>query len=243
MGDTLEPRKQRHSTVSPLLVWLGVVLTLAGIIGTGLGLARDNAFWLLWISVAVTVVGILLTWRGGAMYDVHGASKSVGAELVEAAHGQTHKGVAPSDRLTSEAVRARAVEANQLHDRLIAERTGGPMAPMYPIGTLFLMLAGIWLIIGQFALPYSHSDVGYNGDLRDMGIGLVVLLSALWLRHVGASRVASLLALACGIGLILFGMFLPHHISAIAVDEIFAGAWVLLATAATFEGAHQEARR
>lgn len=243
MGDTLEPRKKRHSTVSPLMVWLGVALTLAGIIGTGLGLARDNAFWLLWISVAGIVVGIFLAWRGGAMYDVHGASKSVGAELVEATHGETHKGVAPTDRLTSEAVRARAVEANRMHDRLIAERTGGPMAPLFPIGSLLLLLAGVWLVIGQFALPYDHSDVGYNADLRDMGIGLVVLLSALWLRHGGESRVASMLSLASGIGLILFGLFLPHDNSAIAVDEVFAGAWVLLASAATFEGAHQEVHR
>lgn len=243
MGDTLEPRKQRHSTVSPLLVWLGIVLTLAGIIGTGFGLARNNAFWLLWVSVGAIVVGILLAWRGGAMYDVHGASKSVGAELVEAAHGETHKGVAPTDRLTSVEVRATAREAHVRTRELIAERTGGPMAPLFPIGSLFLLLAGVWLVIGQFALPYDHSDVGYNADLRDMGLGLVVLLSALWLRHGGASRVASMLCLASGIGLVLFGMFLPHDNGAIAVDEIFAGAWVLLATAATFEGAHQEVHR
>ncbi len=243
MGDTLQPRKHRHSTVSPLLVWLGVALTLAGVVGTGFGLARNNAFWLLWVSVAAIVVGVLLAWRGGAMYDVHGASKSVGAELEEAAHGETHKGVAPTDRLQSQDVRATAIEANQRTRQLIAERTGGPAAPLYPIGTLFLLLAGIWLLIGQFALPYDHSDVGYNADLRDMGIGLVVFLSALWLRHAGESRVASLLCLASGVGLILFGLFLPHHSSAITVDEIFAGAWVLLASAATFEGTQQEVHR
>ncbi len=226
-----------------MVVWTGVALMLAGAIGTGFGLARNNAFWLLWVSVGAIVVGFVLMWAGGAMYDVHGASKAADVEIVDVAKGRTHTGVAPTDRLVQDEVRRRAVEANRRTRELIAERTGGPAAPLFPIGSLFLLIAGVWLIIGEFALPYSHSNPGYNGALRDMAFGVVIALSALWMRHVGPSRVASLLCLLSGALLLGLAFALPHNSGYIVTDEVFAGTWVLLATAATFEGTQQEVHR
>lgn len=231
MSEHSQSGHQRRPAVRPRLTWGGSALALVGMAGIGVGMTNDAGVWT-WVAVAVTLVGLLLAWRGGVVYDVR-AAESPKDELGEALHGKAHTGVSPRDRISHDGARHTAAVATR-EARTIREARIGYRPPLAPIGALVVLLVGAWLLVGRFALHYPHSSIGQAAALRDLGLGLVLFLAGLWLRQVGASRVASGLCLLSGIGLFLAGVVVIHASAVVRVDEIASGALAVVGALVSF---------
>jgi hypothetical protein len=232
MSERNQTNRDNRASVRPRFTWGGTAVALLGMLGIALAMTNHATVWT-WVAVAVTVLGLLLAWRGGAMYDVHGA-KPPEEELGEALHGESHTGISPQDRVTGPGARAGAAVATREAQALVRSRIEY-RPPLAPLGAIGLLLVGAWLLISRGALHYPYNAIGQASSLRDLGFGLVFFLGGLWLRQVGPSRIATGLSLLCGVLLVLSGVFLAHSSGVVRVNEIAMGAVALLAAAVTLE--------
>jgi hypothetical protein len=216
------------------LVWTGVVGAVAGMVLIGLGMVLGLA-WLAWLGVAVLVVGAVVAWRAGILYDVH-SSGSLAHEMAALAAGGTVPGHAPGDLEHDEAARRHAEVVSEESRVVLASSTEAPMPPLAPAASLMLLVLGVWTYVAHFVLHYSMSIRGQNTALRDTGLAAVIILTALFLRHVGPSRIASALALLWGGLLVLAGVLAPHASTQSAVNEIVTGCLVAVCAVGTWRG-------
>ena len=213
-------------------VWAGVAGALVGMVLVGLGMVLGPA-WLAWLGVALLLAGALVAWRSGILYDVH-SSGSLAHEKAALAAGGTVPGHAPGDLEHDEAASRHAEVVSEESRVALARSTGAPMPPLAPAVSLMLLVLGVWTYVGQFVLHYTMTIHGQNTALRDTGLAAAIILTALFLRHVGPSRIASSLALAWGGLLVLAGVVAPHASSQSAVNEIVTGCLVALCAVGTW---------
>jgi hypothetical protein len=216
------------------LVWAGVAGAVVGMVLIALGMVLGVA-WLAWLGVAVLVIGAVVAWRSGILYDVH-SSGSLAHEKAALAAGGTVPGHAPGDLEHDEAARRHAEVVSEESRVLLARSTQAPMPPLAPAASLMLLVLGVWTYVAHFVLHYSMSIRGQNTALRDTGLAAVIILTALFLRHVGPSRVASALALLWGGLLVLAGVLAPHASAQSAVNEIVTGCLVAVCAVGTWRG-------
>jgi hypothetical protein len=126
-------------------------------------------------------------------------------------------------------VRAEAREATERARRARASSARALEAPWYPVATLLLLTLGVWTFLGAFILGYPYTAIGQNSVLRVLGAAIVLMVCGLWIRHVGFSAVAVIVAGLVGAALLWSALELPHEISRIRVNEGIIGALVLIA--------------
>lgn len=121
--------------------------------------------------------------------------------------------------------RTEAIEARSVQQRRPSLRLPG--------GVVLAFLGG-WLLFGGFALHLPYSVIGQNTELRDAGFAIVVSLAAMSVLTT-RSIIGSVLALACGVLLILAGLLMPHVADRATVNEVATGILVIVAAAATLD--------
>jgi hypothetical protein len=83
---------------------------------------------------------------------------------------------------------------------------------------------------------YSHTHLGQDNALRSLLLAVVIALAAL--RILLAQRpgpLPSVVALLCGVALILFATLTDHDTHLTVVLEIIVGAWVIVMALLTFD--------
>ncbi len=218
-----------RARVRPRLMWAGVGLALLAMFGIGWAMIVHDAPGEI-AGVVALVVGGLLAWRGGVLNDVQ-SSQPVSHEVEAAVHGREHAGVEPGERLHDPEARARAAELTRRKQAVLRSRVAAQGPPVRPVATLGLLLLGVWLFVGTFVLPYYYTVTGVNGVQRALGGSIVVMLCALWLRHVGPSIVAAGLAALTGGALVVAAFLAPHGSLWVDLQEAWTGSLVVLAAA------------
>jgi hypothetical protein len=210
-------------------MWAGVGLALLGMCVIGWAMIAHSGAGEV-AGVVVLVLGGLLAWRGGVLNDVQ-SSQPLSHEVEAAVHGREHSGVEAGEQLHDPEAQARAAELTRRKQALLRSRVAAPGPPMRPVATLGLLLLGAWLFVGTFVLPYYYTVTGVNSVQRALGGAIVVMLCALWLRHVGPSVVAAGMAALAGIALVLAAFLAPHGSLWVDLQEAWTGSLVVLAAA------------
>jgi hypothetical protein len=225
-------RRQARPLVHPRRVWTGVALCMLGMALVAVGMTTGAAP-VTSAGVVLIGVGLVVAWRGGILRDVH-TNGTLRAEVDQTRHGDTRDGITPGSRLPRTPSRDRETQAAEARrDRSTSRseaRTGASLGDAAPT---LLLVAAAWTFVSQFALALPYSELGQDTALRDTGIAVVLGLSALYLRQVGPSRLATGLCLACGVALVLAGTVLAHATTRAEWSEIVTGALVLVLAAAT----------
>lgn len=225
---TREPRVSQSGRhlVRPRLVWGGTGTAVLGMLAVGVGMILGSDM-LTWVGAAVLVAGLLTSWRGGVLNDV-----STGAPLDQSVEDVrndiVHEGVSSEAVVVAGTTQRTAAEVTVRKRELLEERVAAPFPSWSPVGILGLLMLALWLLVGQWVLAYPFSVTGQNAALRDLGFAIVIALSALWLRQVGANRFASGLCLLSGFLLVVAGALFPHDAGRVQWNEIISGALVVV---------------
>lgn len=129
-------------------------------------------------------------------------------------------------------VRQRSRELDRRRRALERASHDAPRGPLAPLGAIVLVLVALFLLVAQWAI-YPLGRTSQDNALRALGVGVVAGLAGLRIlvgrpaRH----RVAALLALLAGVGLLVSALVLPHEIGATRVEEVVSGALVVLGAA------------
>ncbi len=132
----------------------------------------------------------------------------------------------------------RAARLTRRSDRLEEASMHQPMPPWSPAAAWVLLLTGVWLLVGQWALPYPFTVTGQNTALRDTGLAVVVTLAALRLVVGRRSSAATGVILVSGVLLVCSALLMHHDATRTFVNELASGALVLLAGLATLDRPH-----
>lgn len=93
----------RGHRVRPRLVWISLLVLIAGMVVIAAGMMVDLLAVIL-AGVVVFLAGTLAAWRSGLFYDVH-TSSSAAAELQDVLRDETHLGPDPQARVDPDAGR------------------------------------------------------------------------------------------------------------------------------------------
>ncbi len=215
--------------VHPRWVWTGTAGGVLGVCGAGLGLMLSSPL-LVWVSAAVLVLGLVIAWRGGVLHDVR-AQQPLDQAIKDVEEGNVHEGLSSEAVVVGQTAQRTAAEVTVRKRELIQERTAAPVPSLSPVGVMALLVLAGWLLVGQWVLVYPFSVTGQNSALRDLGLAVVIALSALWLRQVGPSTVALALCGLAGVLLVVAGLAAPHDAVRVQWNEILSGCLVLVAVA------------
>lgn len=199
-----------------------------GLCGVGLGLILSIPV-LTWVSGVVLVLGLLVAWRGGVLHDVR-AEQPLEQAIADVKGGNVHEGLSAEAVVLGGSVQRDAATVTLRQREIAEERVAAPFPSWSPIGVLALLVLGGWLLVGQWVLAYPFSVTGQNSALRDLGLAVVIALSAVWLRQVGASRVAVAICALSGVLLVVAGVVAPHDAVRVRWNEVLSGCLVLVAT-------------
>jgi hypothetical protein len=124
---------------------------------------------------------------------------------------------------------AAAVHAAQVtqHSDALLRRGTGLHAPWAPIGSALVLVLGIWCWASIPVLHLPYTDPSWNTSLRDEGIAVLVTLAGLRLLYAPRNRPAAALAVACGLAMVAFGIWMPHSVERGVVSEIITGVAVV----------------
>lgn len=228
--DSTEPRRRDtlgRTTVWPRPMWTGVALAIIGMATIALAMTQGSGAWT-WIGVGVLATGLLAAWRSGVLNDVQ-ATQPMSHELHEAMEGGTYPGVAAGEQIQDGVAKQHARDTTMRTDHLLASQVRAPAPPVRPAATLVLLLLGGWIFASTFLVLHPYTVTGQNSALRDLGFAIIVTLSALWLRHLGANRAVSAVAVLAGVLLVLSAFLLPYDNQAVAAVDAVNGAAVTLA--------------
>lgn len=89
--------------VRPRLVWLALLVLVAGMVVVAAGMMVDVLAVIL-AGVVVFLAGLVMAWRSGFFYDVH-TSSSMAAEVQDVVRDESHLGPDPSARVDPDAAR------------------------------------------------------------------------------------------------------------------------------------------
>jgi hypothetical protein len=220
-----------RNPVRPRVLWGGVALLLAGMFGTGAGLVAHSASVVV-SGLVLLAVGGVAAWYGGVLHDLrrHDPAEQ---EVQAVREGKVEHGVSSQDTEGNRRARRNARAATEQKHRLLAEVTSQPAPPLLPASSLVLLLLGAWSALGVFVLGYPYTVAGQNNELRDLGLGIVLMLAALWLRHVSASVAVAGTCLVVGALQVLEGLLLPHTVARVSGNQVVVGVLVLVVSAAT----------
>ncbi len=241
MADTPDIHDPKTPTVRPRLVWSGIGSAIAGLVGAAVGLI-DATSWLVWIAAGVTTAGLLVAWRGGIVYDTRG-QEPPHHEVREVIEGGEHEGVSPAARAVGPDAEQKARSLTEREHEYLTRSAATAAPSLRPLAAFTLLLAGAWLLVGQWVLAYPFTVVGQNSTLRDVGFSVLVVLAALRLRLPTRSLVSSSICLLSGGLLVLSAWVLPHDSSVVRVNELVTGLVVIGLSAMTFSGARARTGR
>lgn len=213
-------------------MWAGAVVMLLSFVAGGAGVVLTS--WPVVAAAAVAfLVGVGLGWRGGIMYDVHGGG-SLEEEIEEVKEGEPHRGTEPGETRDERPLRESAASATAAkRERLV--RAEGVSAPWRPAAATVMLFLAAWLLFGQFFLHYPYDEIGQDTQQRHTGVAIVLSLSAMFLRQMGPSKVASGVVAACGLALIASAIWLPHHAIGSLLTAWVVGVLVLVGAVATLK--------
>ena len=102
---------------------------------------------------------------------------------------------------------------------------------MAPLGAIVLVLVAVLLLFAQWDL-YPLGRTSQDNALRSLTVAVVAGLAGLriLMAQPARHRVAALLALLAGGGLLLSAFSFPHVIPATQIFEVVSGVLVVLAT-------------
>ena len=218
-----------RSLVRPRWVWTGTAGGVLGLCGAGLGLMLASPA-MVWVSAAVLLLGLAVAWRGGVLHDVR-AEQPLDQAVEDVKEGNEHEGLSSEAVVVGQTAQRTATEVTVRKRQLLQERAAAPLPSWSPVGVLALLVLAGWLLVGSWVLVYPFSVTGQNSALREVGLAVVVALSALWLRQVGPSRVAIALCGLSGVLLVVAGVAAPHDALRVHWNEVLSGCLVLAATA------------
>jgi hypothetical protein len=230
----------RHTTLRhhrpltrPRWIWGGLLIAIAGMIVTGVGVAATSWTWSL-IGAGTLLAGVGLAHAGGVLHDTHSGPPA--EELKHVLQGGTRPGVAAGQTRSTPASRrhARAVEARL--DQLEAATAAAPRP--YPVKppAVILMLIALFLLVSQWEL-YPLEFPGQTNANR--ALGCAILFAACGLRIGFAQplrrrRPSAGLAGIGGLALLCNGLLSPHDRSIMAVLESLCGLLAFLCAGVVF---------
>lgn len=208
---TAEVTRRRRKGFDPVRVWTATTAMLVGAAVAGLGVALLS--WVVAVAGVVAVlVGGVQAVRAGIMRDV----RVVGGDGL-AEHEDTGPGGHQGDTSISP-------EAEWAGRRPIA---AGPDVAVLAAWTA--VVAGAWLMVAPFVLPYPFTPSGQDHVLRDQFLGLSVVLTTVplaragWLRPAVTGTAVLVAVLLGALGLASTGR------PVVLVDEMVVAAVVLAA--------------
>jgi hypothetical protein len=195
----------------------------------GWAMLQRSETWIV-VGVVVMAVGALLAWHGGILKDVQ-ATQPMSNELEAAVHGDPHEGIEAGQQLHDPRAQAAAARTARETRAVLESRVAAPGPPIGPVATFGLLLLGVWLFVGSFMLPYYYTVTGVNSTNRALGASIVIVLCALWMRHVRTGLVAAGLAALVGIALVVGALLLTHNDIWVRYQEGVCGTLVVLCAA------------
>ncbi len=224
MNDEIAVKDPGATLVRPRLVWGGTGLAIAGVVDTGIGLmllaGSSDAPWVIGGGVLATVLGLAVAWRGGVLQDTMARSSQDAQEVL---HGGKHEGISSRAELVGGSSQVRAT-AMARRKRRFLRRSQAAKAPTLRVpGAVGLIVLGTWLCLDQWLLRYPFSISGQNAVLRDVGLGVVLVLTGLRLCRSGGRRWASLLGLAAGMILVASALVLSAGSPLVRGNELSVG--------------------
>lgn len=229
MNPSRDDAGSRH-LVRPRWVWSGLALLLGGSAIVALGMVLTSLPVIL-VGLAALVVGSIVALYGGITHDSHSV-RPLGQDLADVRAGNAHAVIAPRPR--SQAAKSRSREMDETRERLVATSQDTPAPQLLPIGSVLVLTVCIWLLVAQWSV-YPASATGQHNALRDLGIAIVLALTALRLMLAGPRLWASLVIVAGGCALVVFGSVMRHDSTATAVSEVTCGAIALLGAVLTLD--------
>jgi protein-S-isoprenylcysteine O-methyltransferase Ste14 len=235
MRNHVEVKDPAAKRVRPRLVWSGTGLMIVGVIGVGVGLmirtsSTDAGRWVIGAGFLALLVGLLVAWWGGIGQDTKGSSEDHGHEVVS---GQAHTGISSQAKIVGPSVQRRAeLDARRTLSLERQALTTSVPTLRFP-GAVVLMVIGAWLCLDQWLIDYPFSVSGQNAVLRDVGLGVVLVLSGLRLQRARGSRRVSVIVLLAGALLVLIALFFANGSSLVRGNEFVAGVLTLVAAAMT----------
>ena len=112
------------------------------------------------------------------------------------------------------------------------EASRGGRLLVSPIGAVAVALLGGWLWLANPVLGSPFTGAGWDTALRDELVSVVVILGGLILVKRPSSTVAATAAVAGGLALVAFGVWAPHDLERMAVNELATGFAVVVAALA-----------
>jgi hypothetical protein len=220
-GPEVGPAPQ--SPYRPRLIWLGVLLMLAGLL-----VAAAAVIVLSWqlavIAGVLAATGALTAWRGRIFRDTHGTSP-MRREIAEvkSPHDTDTSGHDPSDmgHLIS-------VGHGPVHPPP-ATPTTGDKARLWGMG---LLAMGVWLLFAPSVLAYpTETRAGIDGLWRDIGSGTLLILTGLWsARTSRPSKLVVAAAVAAALVLLLITETTTVPTDGMRLNELTCGILVLVIT-------------
>ncbi len=216
--------------VRPRWVWSGLALLLGGSALVALGMVLTSLPVIL-VGLAGLVVGGIVAVYGGITHDSHSV-RPLRQDIADVRAGNAHTVVAPRPR--GQDAQSRSRQMDETRERLLAASQDTPVPHLLPIGTVLVLTVCVWLLVAQWSV-YPTSAIGQLNALRDLGIAIVLALTALRLMLAGPRTWATLVIVAGGCALVVFGSVMRHDSTAIAVSEVTSGAIALLGAVLTLD--------
>jgi hypothetical protein len=211
--------------VRPRWVWGGTFTVIAAMVLVGVANVVGSVLFEM-IGIVLVLAGGATALLGGVMRDVHGVAAEVEQEPEEAAEGERRRGVTPGEHVHDPAV-VTEVDTRPRPGLLPGPRDVGAAG----LGGLFLV--GAWLLVGRSFLGVPFEVQTKGASLREVMVGVVVVLAAIALHQHGPALWASAVCAAGGLVLVLCAVTLTYGDSAERVSELISGIAVIVFAAAT----------
>ena len=195
-------------------MWGGTFTTIAAMVLVGVANIVGSVLWEV-IGLVLVLAGGAVALLGGVMRDVHGIAAEVEREPEQAAEGERRRGVTPGEHVHDPAVVA------EVDTRPRPGLAPGPR-DLGAAGLGGLFVVGAWLLVGRTFLSVPFESQTKGAALREVIIGLVVVLAAIVLHQHGPARWASALGAAAGLVLVVCALTLTYGDGAERVSELIS---------------------
>lgn len=219
-----EQQAEHTHTVRSRWAWIGLLVLLAGLVTAGVGIALPSMVTII-VGAAVVVVGAASAVYGGLFYDIRPRS-GPGQIVHDVIQGDAHEALGPDSRYDTPRTRRDSEQTSKVVQRVQARSQGYPRPSVAPIGTWLLIAVAVWLFVAQAAYP--NTLTGKNTGLRDIGLGLLLALSAFTLRTRLPPLPAIVVCALVGVALVVFSFVLGHGSTPTMLSELVSGVLVLV---------------
>ena len=204
--------KRARAAVRPRWVWAGTITGVLGLVVLGVAASVRSWSWA-GAGAAVLLGGVVTARHGRIMQDVHGLGRGSGSaegEVERVEDGGPVPGVRPGDMIQDPRVKERSREVEAERRRLVdAPR---PRVSLAPAGGMLMIGAAALLVWAQLSM-FPQTQVGEANTTWTIAPSAALAICGLnaVARPAQAHRLAGLVGLVAGAGILIVALVNPHQ--------------------------------